>query len=162
MGLSETRKGVTMSLRDRIRELFLAPQPFYDPSEAARLLAWPTREIEHAITEGEIEAAATRAGYRLAWQEIAGMFAAQHSQSVIEEALAEGAMAVLPELVRLAELRVRIPGYQTAMVARLANRENISIDELLTRHFLDLASAEAEWLAAQIPGFSTALRWPEP
>src|SRR5437764_5269380 len=105
MGISKTRNGVTMSLRDRIRELFLAPQPLYDPSEAARLLAWPAREIEHAITEGEVETAATRAGYRLAWKEIAGMFATQYSQAVIEEALAGEATAVLPELVRLAELR---------------------------------------------------------
>jgi len=162
MGTSKTRQGVTVSLHHRIRELFLAPQLFYQASEAARLLGWSSAEIERAILEGEVEATSTRAGYRLAWQEVAVTFTAQHSQSVIEQALAEEAAAVVPELVRLAELRLQIPRYQAAMITQLADRENISVDELVTRHFLDLASVESEWLAAKIPGFDAALRWPEP
>lgn len=85
----------------------------------------------------------------------------QYAQEVIEEALAEEADAVIPELVRLAELRVEIPRYQTAMIAKLASRENLSVDEIVSRQFLDLASAESEWLAKSIPGFDAALRWPE-
>lgn len=162
MGTLKTRKGVIVSSHGRIRELFLSPQSFYEASEAARLLGWPSSEIERAIVEGEVEAMSTHAGYRLAWQEVAVMFTAQHSQSIIEQALAEEAAAVMPELVRLAELRLQIPRYQAAMITQLADRENISVDELVARHFLDLASAEAEWLASKISGFSAALRWPEP
>jgi hypothetical protein len=151
-----------MSVHDRIREVFLAPQLFYESSEAARLLSRSLSEIERAVAEGEIETTSTRTGYGLAWQEIAVVLTSQYSQAVIEEALAEDAAPVIPELVRLAELRVEIPRYQTAMIAKLASRENVSVDELVTRQFLDLASAEAEWLARSIPGFSAALRWPEP
>ena len=162
MGISKTRKEVIVSLPGRIRELFLAPQSFYEASEAAHLLGWSSTEIERAIVEGEVEARYARAGYRLAWPEVTVMFTAQHSQSIIEQALAEEAAAVMPELVRLAELRLQIPRYQAVMITQLADRENISIDELVACHFLDLASAEAEWLASKISGFSAALRWPEP
>jgi hypothetical protein len=150
-----------MSVRDRIRELFLEPQPFYELAQAARLLGCPPSEVERAIAEGEIETPSTRAAYPLAWQEIAVMLTSQYAQAVIEEALAEEADAVIPELVRLAELRVEIPRYQTAMIAKLASRENLSVDEIVSRQFLDLASAESEWLAKSILGFDAALRWPE-
>ncbi len=89
------------------------------------------------------------------------MLTAQHPQSVIEEALGREATSVMPELVRLAELRVEIPRYQTVMLAKLAERENLSVDELLARHLLDLAGAEYIWLSETIPQFSSAMRWPE-
>lgn len=57
----------------------------------------------------------------------------------------------MPELVRLAELRVEIPRYQTVMLEKLAERANLSIDELLSRHLLDLAGAEVDWLDSTIP-----------
>lgn len=45
---------------------------------------------------------------------------------------------------------------------KLAERENLSVDELLSRHLLDLAGAESIWLSETIPQFSSAMRWPEP
>jgi hypothetical protein len=89
------------------------------------------------------------------------MITAQHPQAVIEHALDRAVTSVMPELVRLAELRVTIPRYQTVMLSKLAERENTSIDELLSRHLLDLASAEVDWLNETIPQFTLAMRWPE-
>jgi hypothetical protein len=89
------------------------------------------------------------------------MITAQHPQAVIENALGSEAASVIPELLRLAELRVAIPRYQMVMLSKLAEREKISVDELLSRHLLDLAGAENDWLNETIPQFNWATRWPE-
>ncbi|HSY47842.1 MAG TPA: hypothetical protein VLC46_03445 [Thermoanaerobaculia bacterium] len=49
-------------------------------------------------------------------------------QSVIEEALGEDAARVLPEAIRLVELRARVPRYQRDMLRELARREGTSVD----------------------------------
>lgn len=150
-----------MSIRERVREVFLRPQQSYTPAEAAELLGWTITEIDRAIREGDLEATRTCSGRHVAWQEVAAMITAQHPQAVIEHALDRAVTSVMPELVRLAELRVTIPRYQTVMLSKLAERENTSIDELLSRHLLDLASAEVDWLNETIPQFTLAMRWPE-
>ena len=68
--------------------------------------------------------------------------------------------SVIPEPVRLAELRVRIPRYQIAMLTKLAERERVSVDELMARHLLDVASSESECLRRRVSGFEAAMRWP--
>lgn len=88
------------------------------------------------------------------------MLTARCPQAAIEEALGAQMASVIPEAVRLAELRIRIPRYQIAMLAKLAERERISVDELMARHLLDLASSEAAWLGRRIACFETAMRWP--
>lgn len=150
-----------MSVRERIREVFLRPREAYTAQEASRLLGWTMREMDAAIGAGELEAARTGSGWQVEWQEVAAMLTAQHPQAVIEEALGREKASVMPELVRLAELRVEIPRYQTVMLDELAGRERISVDEFLSRHLLDLAGAEGEWLGERIPQFGAAMRWPE-
>jgi excisionase family DNA binding protein len=150
-----------MGIREHVREVFLAPQAVYEVSEAAELLGWSMAEIRAAIANGELEATVMGAGQRIVWREVAAMMTAQYPQAMIEEALGLEAQAVMPELVRLSELRVAIPRYEVVMLGRLAEREQITIDEFLSRHLLDLAGAESEWLAAAIPEFSEAMRWPE-
>ena len=54
-----------------------------------------------------------------------------------------------------------IPRYEVVMLSKLAERENVTVDEFLSRHLLDLAGAEIEWLNGAIPEFATAMRWPE-
>lgn len=151
-----------MSIRERFREVFLRPQQFYTPSEAAELLGWTIGEMDAAIREGDLEVTRTCSGHHVPWQEVAAMITAQHPQSIIEEALGREVTSVMPELVRLAELRVEVPRYQTVMLSKLAERENISVDEFLSRHLLDLAGAESIWLNEAIPQFGSAMRWPEP
>ena len=151
-----------MSIPERVRHIFLAPQQSYTAVEAAELLGWRVAEIDVAIREGDLEATRTCSGHRIAWQEVAAMLTAQYPHAVIEQALGKAASSVMPELVRLAELRVDIPRYQTVMLGKLAERANMSIDEFLSRHLLDLAGAESDWLNKAIPQFGAAMRWPEP
>jgi hypothetical protein len=150
-----------MTVRERIREVFLRPQEVYTAAEAGQLLGWTMLEMDAAIGNGELEATRTCSGYQVEWQEVAAMMTAQYPQAVIEAALGTERTSVMPELVRLAELRVEIPRYQTVMLGELAGREKISVDELLSRHLLDLAGAEGEWLSGRIPEFGSAMRWPE-
>lgn len=150
-----------MSIHERVRQVFLAPQESYTVVEAAALLGWSVAGVEAAIRDGDVEAIRTCSGHRVAWQEVAAMITAQYPQALIEQALGNEASSVMPELVRLAELRVEIPRYQTMMLEKLAERASLSIDELLARHLLDLAGAEIDWLDRTIPQFGAAMRWPE-
>jgi hypothetical protein len=149
-----------MSIRERVRTLFLSPREFYSAHEAAELLGWSHSELSTALANGDLEGERTCSGYRIAWQEVAAMITAQYPQALIEQALGDDVTSVIPE-VRLAELRVEIPRYEVVMLTKLAERENVTVDEYLSRHLLDLAGAEVEWLAMTIPQFSEAMRWPE-
>lgn len=80
-------------------------------------------------------------------------------QAVIEEALGDDAAYVLPAAIRLVELRARVPWYQREMLRVLAQREGTSVDDVLTPELEDVASANAEELAA-VPRFAMALQWP--
>ncbi|HYO78322.1 MAG TPA: hypothetical protein VE010_17820 [Thermoanaerobaculia bacterium] len=82
-------------------------------------------------------------------------------QSAIEEALGDEAAEVLPEAIRLVELRARVPRYQRDMLRYLAQRNKTTVDEVLTRELEDVGCAHAEELAAAVPGFEAALVWPE-
>jgi hypothetical protein len=150
-----------MNLRERTRQVFLLPQQFYTAAEAAELLGWSTPELDLAIAEGDLETTRTNSDQGVAWQEVAVLITSQQSHAVIEQALGREAASVMPELVRLAELRVEIPRYQTVLLRSLAERETISVDEVLSRHLLDLASVESDWLNEMIPQFRSAMRWPE-
>jgi hypothetical protein len=67
----------------------------------------------------------------------------------------------IPELVRLADLEVRIPRLEILALERLADRDGKSVDAVLARELLDVVSAHSEYLATEIPGFTAALRWPQ-
>jgi hypothetical protein len=66
----------------------------------------------------------------------------------------------LPELLRLAELEVRIPRMEVVALEKLAAWDGTSVDTVLSRELRDLLSAQWEWLAREIPGFAAALAWP--
>ena len=129
--------------------------------EAAELLGCSQSELTTAVEAGELEAKRTCSGYRIACQEIVAVIAARYPQSVIGQALGGEVDSVMPEIVRPAELRVAIPRYEIVMLAKLAERDRVSVDEYLSRHLLDLAGSEIEWLNTNIPQFAEAMRWPE-
>ena len=81
-------------------------------------------------------------------------------QAVIEEALGEEAAAVLPEVIRLVELRARIPRYQRDMLRVMAEWQETTVDEVLTRELEGVASAYSGDLARAVPDFRLAMRWP--
>jgi hypothetical protein len=67
----------------------------------------------------------------------------------------------IPELLRLADLEVRIPRLEILALERLADRDGKSVDAVLARELLDVVSARSRYLTTSIPGFTAALRWPQ-
>jgi hypothetical protein len=82
------------------------------------------------------------------------------SQEVVEEALGADVAAVLPDLLRLAELEVRIPRMEVVALERIAAEEGKTVSAVLARELLDLVSANSAWLSQEVPGFAAALAWP--
>lgn len=83
------------------------------------------------------------------------------SRAVVEEALGAELEEGIPELVRLADLHVRIPRMQVVTLERLAASEGETVSAVLARELRDLVSVHAEWLSAEVAGFAAALHWPE-
>jgi hypothetical protein len=127
---------------------------------AAELLGMTLKELKREIESGAIVAVSTRLGQRVTREELVAAAMRVFEQAAIEEALGDDAAAVLPEAIRLVELRARVPRYQRDMLRYLAERHGTSVDEVLTRELEDVACAHADELAAVLPGFAAAMEWP--
>ncbi|HYI08461.1 MAG TPA: hypothetical protein VEK57_05290 [Thermoanaerobaculia bacterium] len=147
--------------RSRIRRIFLSPRPTFALVTAAGLLGMTFEELMREIGSGAIVAVSTRLGQRVGREEMIAAATRTWEQAAIEEALGEDAAAVLPEAIRLVELRARVPRYQRDMLWYLAQRDGTSVDQVLTRELEDVACAHSEELAVGVPGFALALAWPE-
>jgi hypothetical protein len=145
----------------RIRHIFLSPRPSFALTTATLLLGMTMKELKRELETGAIVAVSTRLGRRVAREEMIAAAFRTWEQTVIEEALGDEAAALLPEAIRLVELRARLPRYQRDMLRYLAEKDGTSVDEVLTRELEDVASAHAEELAAAVAGFELALTWPE-
>ena len=128
-----------------IRRIFLTPRPNVALFTAADLLGTTLAELKRDIDDGVIVAVSTALGPRVSKEELIATAMRLWEQSVIEDALGEDAAALLPEAIRLVELRARIPRYQRDVLRELE----------------DVASAHAEELASALPGLAEALGWPE-
>ncbi len=144
-----------------IRHIFLSPRPHHAFLNAANLLGISLPELRRAIAEGSIVAVPTRVGLRVTREELIAAAMRTWRQDEIKEALGDDAAKVLPEAIRLVELRARVPRYQREMLHVLARRNGTTVDEVLTRELEDVACAHAEELATAMPGFEAALAWPE-
>lgn len=74
--------------------------------------------------------------------------------------ISDHASPMLPEAMRLVELRARVPRYQRDMLSWLAEQERTTVGAVLTRELEDLACARAEKLALAVPGFAEAMAFP--
>jgi hypothetical protein len=148
------------STRSNIRHIFLSPRPNFALMTAADLLGMTLKELKREIEDGAIVAVSTALGQRMTREELVATAMQKWEQSVIEKALGEDAHAVLPEAIRLVELRARVPRYQRDVLWELARREGTSVDAVLTRELEDVASAHAKELAATVPELTVALAWP--
>jgi hypothetical protein len=110
---------------------------------------------------GELEGIESRDGIVLPWAELMSFALDFWEQADIEAALGADVAEALPELLRLADLEVRIPRLEVVALERLAARDGKSVDAVLARELRDLVSAQSHWLAREIPGFAEALSWPE-
>jgi hypothetical protein len=83
------------------------------------------------------------------------------AERVHARSVGDDAARVMPEAIRLAELRARVPRYQKEMLQWLARRNQTSVDDVLTRELEDVACAYAEEIASDVDGFEMAMSWPE-
>jgi len=143
--------------RNRIRQIFLSPRLHVSLITAAALLGVTIGEVKREIEDGAIVAVSTRVGLRIAREEMVAAAMRMWEQAVIEEALGHDAEGVLPEAIRLVELRARVPRYQRDMLGYLAQRDGTSVDRVLARELEDVACAHAEELATVVSGFAAAM-----
>lgn len=143
-----------------IRHIFLNPRRQFALLTAAQLLGISLGELKKDIADGGIVAISTGVGLRVPREEMIAAAMERWDQAMIEEALGDDAAAVLPEAVRLVELRARVPRYQRDVVAAVARAEGISRDQVLSRELEDFACAYAERLGGAVPTLRVGLRWP--
>jgi hypothetical protein len=123
------------------------------------LLGISFREIQREIEIGAIVAVSTPLAQRVAREELMAAAMRMWEQAAIEEALGDDAAAVLPEALRLVELRARVPLYQREVVRQLAQRRGTSFDIALSEVLEDAACAYLEELGA-VDGGLEAMAWP--
>ena len=143
-----------------IRKLFLEPRLSYPLPAAARILGMEWRELRGWVEVGEIEGVETAEGLRIEWAELVTFAMGFWDQEEVEAALGTELASVIPELLRLADLEVRIPRMEVVALERVAARDGKSVDAVLARELLDFVSAHSEWLGREVAGFAEALAWP--
>jgi hypothetical protein len=143
-----------------IRHLFLDPKDTYTAAEAADILGLEPLDLKKRIESGEVEGLRNCCGVTVPRKELIAFALNVWPQATIEKALGDDLPKALPKLVRLAAVEVRLPRFELLALQRLAQRDGTSVDVLLGLCLLDLVSAESDFLTAEIPGFSAALRWP--
>ena len=109
---------------------------------------------------GELEGIKSCGVIVLPWEELVSMAMDFWEQADIEEALGAEVAEALPELLWLADLKVRIPRLEVVALEKLAARDGKSVDAVLARELRNLLSAQSAWLAKEIPGFTAAFAWP--
>jgi hypothetical protein len=140
-----------------IRRLFLDPKDTYSDAEAAEILGIELLDLKRLMESGEVEGVRTCRGTNVPRKELISFAMDFWPQQTIEAALGDDRGKAIPELLRLADLHVRIPRFEILALKRLAERDGKSVDTVLRRELLDLVSAESDYLAAKIPGFTAAL-----
>jgi len=143
-----------------IRRVFLSPLPTYSLAETAALLGMSIGEVREWMAVGELEGVETGGGLAVAWDELVSFGMDFWSQEAVEEALGSDLAEAIPELLRLADLSVRLPRLQVVTLERLAASDGQTVSAVLARELRDLVSAHAEWLSVEVAGFAEALAWP--
>jgi len=141
-----------------IRHLFLDPKDTYTQAEAAEILGMEPLELMNLMESGELEGVRNCCGMTVSRKELVSFAMDYWPQESIEEALGDDLARGIPKLLRLADLHVRIPRFEILALERLAERDGNSVDTVLARELRDLVSAESDFLATRIPGFTAALR----
>jgi hypothetical protein len=82
-------------------------------------------------------------------------------QPLIEQVLGKDAEVVLPEAIRLVELRATVPRYQRDVLRALARRVGTSVDAVLPRELEDVTCSYRDELAASVRELAAAPAWSE-
>ncbi len=149
------------ALIQRIRAIFLHPEPRVTIAEAAGILGWSRAEMNAAIRNGEIAVVESRRRKRIEMRELAAWAVQRWAVTTIEEALGHDAARVLPPPLRTRRLTLRLPRYQIDALKVLADDARESVDAILTRAVEDLPDFDRERLSRLVPGFAEAIAWLE-
>src|SRR3954453_9703333 len=134
-------------LISRIRHIFLHPRPHVSISQATALLGWSRRQMSEAIEAGEVELWTTPVGKWFPRAEMMAKALEIWPMHVIEEALGDDADRVLPQAIRSAELRVRLPRHHIHMLEYRADQQETTVSGVLARELDGIASANIEELS---------------
>lgn len=143
-----------------VRELFLEPRAAYTLAEVAAMLSMSGETVRAWVEAGELEPDGESGPVTVPWSELVGFAMGFWEQEEVEAALGVDLALAIPELLRLADLSVRIPRMEVVALERVAVRDGVSTAKLLSRELLDFVSVHADWLSQEVPGFREALRWP--
>jgi hypothetical protein len=144
----------------RIRHIFLQPRPHVSIMQAEGLLGWTRKQMYEAIENGEVELWTTPLGKWFPRTEMMAKALEIWPMHVIEEALGDDADGVLPQAIRSAELRIRLPRHHIDMLEYRADQQETTVSGVLARELDGIASAHIEELSAALPGFAEAMAWP--
>jgi len=144
------------STRTSIRRIFLSRQANFSLITAAALLGVSFRQLKRDVADGVILTVSTGVGERVSREEMVAAAMRVWDHATIEDALGREGVRVLPEAIRLVELRARIPRYQRDMLRYLAQCGETTVDQILARELDDVASEYSEELAGVLPGFAEA------
>jgi hypothetical protein len=145
---------------NRIRAIFLHPEPRVTVADAAHMLGWSSGRMNEAMRDGEIEVIGAGRSSCVEIAELVEMALSLWSMTDIERALGSSARKILPLGLRTRRLCTRLPRYLIDMLQHLAAAERASLELFLSRELQDLASARRETLARELPGFAEAFDWP--
>ncbi len=124
------------------------------------MLGMTEGDVREWMATGELEGVGSGDGLVVPWEELVSFALGFWDQEEVEAALGAELNGAIPELLRLAELRVRIPRMEVVALERVAAAEGRTVDALLSRELLDFVSEHAPWLSAEVEGFGKALVWP--
>ena len=144
----------------RIRHIFLQPRPHVSIVQAEGLLGWTRRQMSEAIENGDVELWRTPLGKWFPRAEMMAKALEIWPMHVIEEALGDDAEGILPQAIRSAGLRVRLPRHHIDMLHYRADQQETTVSGVLERELDGIASAHIEELSAALPGFAEAMAWP--
>ena len=145
---------------NRIRAIFLHPEPRVTVAEAAHMLGWSSGRMNEAMRDGEIEVVGRCRTSYVEVAELVEMALSLWSMTEIERALGSSARKILPPGLRTRMLCTRLPRYLIDMLQYLAAAERASLELFLSRELQDLASARRETLARELTGFAEPFDWP--
>jgi len=145
---------------NRIRAIFLHPEPRVTVVEAAQMLGWSSGRMNEAMRDGEIEVVGTCRSSCVELTELVEMALSLWSMTEIERALGSSARKILPPGLRTRTFCTRLPRYLIDMLQYLAAAERASLELFLSRELQDLASARRETLARELTGFAEPFDWP--
>jgi hypothetical protein len=145
---------------ERIRRIFLQVRPYVSIRQAAWLLGWTWEEMQTAVAEGMVDLTTTPLGKWFGREELFAKALEAWPLEVIEDALGDEAARILPQALRTAELRVRLPRFQIDMLRYFARQEATTVSVIVSGELEHLANANLAELSANVPGFGEAAAWP--